>query len=623
MITSGWAGKRAVVNLRSQEVTVEEIPYDHLKTRVGGRGLNVSAMRERTEVGLDPFNPDSPFCLAVGPLAGSFSPCASALHLACRSPLTDPPTLGLTSVTGSAGPRLKLAGFDQLIVTGRSETPVVLLVEKGGVSFHDASDLWGSDAVAAQVTVQEQHGGRRTSVLSIGLAGENEVRFASVLADSAWPADGFGLGAVWGAKKLKAVAIRGTDTLRPVHGPLLREKGRDIRSAFAASPGIEALSRRGNFFLLDGLRSASLVSERNFTVAPDTSLRGWMTLSAYDRGFSGGPVGCFACPVHCGRYTAGEELSSRGIHFGGVHAEGVLALSARIGIRRWFDTLRVYHACIRLGLDPVAFGALTAWLTDGYSRGLLDTRLAGRSMAWNDAEFALYLAEIVARREGPGRFLGEGTLREARRAGGGADRILAHTAGVDSPGVDLRLSKGAALAAAVAPHEGDGWNSLRPPVLREHLALHPRLRELAGPSGESADFAVHWEGKARLLARTRALRCLAEMAGMCTLPLAGVFALEASDVAELLYAVTGETFSAGELVVAALDVMREETEVLLRDGMGLDLLKPPDRFYAEPVAEGPWAGAVLREGEFLAARSEYIMEMNRLEETSRAAVGSG
>jgi aldehyde:ferredoxin oxidoreductase len=494
---------------------------------------------------------------------------------------------------------MKLAGFDQILVRGRSERPVLLVVEDGAVRFRDATPFWGLDAVETHRAVQDALGDRDASVLTVGLAGENEVRFASVLADCAFIVAG-GFGALFGQKRLKAVAFRATGALRPAHPDLLREKAKDVRRSFARAKGITALKTGGTLYSIGEL--THLVPARNFT-NHDHRVGLWGV--DYARDHFAGPVGCFSCPVHCGRYTAGEELSSRGIHFGGLEIEGLLALSSRVGIHRWFDALRVYHSCVRGGLDPLAFGSLAAWLTDGYARGLLDTRRTGRIMAWDDVEQLLSLASTVARREGPGRFFGEGVYREARRMGGGAERILAHALGVDWPAVDPRLHRGTALAFATEPTD---WNSAR--ML---TALDP---------GRDGCMEVESDLAAKL-ARARILSCLAEMAGLCPLPFAVEQGLDAADVAELLFAVTGEEFTKDELRARAAAVLGLEMEGRVRDGLTADRFRPSDRFFAEAVPDGARAGAILIDGDFTADRGAYFEEIRRLRNAGEGSVQGG
>jgi aldehyde:ferredoxin oxidoreductase len=262
---------------------------------------------------------------------------------------------------------------------------------------------------------------------------------------------------------------------------------------------------------------------------------------------------------------------------------------------------------MKLGLDPGAFGALSAWLTDGYSRGLLDTRRTGRIIRWNDAERLKSLAETVARREGPGRYLGDGSFREARRAGGGAQRLLAQVAGVDWPGIDPRTHKGAALSFPTGHYRWDPMRSLECPISFQN-------REVRSDGG-IAGGASSWEGLARSLVRARILTVVAEMAGLCHLPVSLAPALDMTDVCELLYAVTGEVFSPSGLESKAARLLEEEMNLLVRDGVGMELLRPPERFFQEPVSEGPFRGEVLKEGDFVSARGLYYEEIRKLRDT--------
>ncbi len=621
LITNGWAGRRVVVNLHSREIDFEEIPHAHLRRWIGGRALNVLEIRQRTVPGLDAFNTDSPLCMAAGPLAGTLAPCSAALHLAARSPAAYPSTIAMAEIAGAAGPMLKLAGFDQIVILGESDKPVCLVVSDGTVEFRDASKYWGFDPASAAEAAKRESGKAVASVLSIGIAGENEVRFATVTADCSWPAEAPGLGAVMGARRLKAVVLAGSGPMRACHGPLLREKAKDVRHVFSRSEGIRALSRAGTLFPMDWIAGSGALAERNFNAFP--AGKPGLGTEEYLSRFKGLGTGCWSCPVDCGRFTGGEELTSQGIFFGGLRFEAAMSVALRLGLGRWIDVLKVCHECMKLGMDPASFASLAAWLTDCYERGMIDARRTGRVMAWGDVESVLAMAAATARREGHGRFFGEGSLREAKRSTDSAERLLPHVAGFDWPALDPRVFKGLSLSFATAPHDAGPLTSLACPALPGFLRFSPGLGKISGRESWDAGFAASWDGKAGLLAHARLLACAAQMAGVCRLPAEAAFAVSARDLAEMLYAVTGEEFDADGLIAAAAAVMAAEWDMMVKEGLGLDVLRPPARFFAEPVPEGPFAGEVLREKDFAGARGEYIDAVGRARGRGGESGGGG
>ncbi len=361
-MTKGWTGRRLRVDLGIQRAWTEEIAAEDLKSYKGGRGLNVAFFSREVPSSISPLSPEYPIAFAVGPLTGTLAPCSGWTSISTSSPLLHPSGYTHVSMPGHWGAQLKFAGFDQCIVQGRSERSVYIWIDGEKVRFEDGRSLWGKDTVETTVSIQEEKEDRMTEVLCIGPAGEKLLPFANLVNRFSWTADHVGLGYVFGAKNLKAIAIHGE---KPI---LLEAPDRflnlclALRERIRMDRTVSTLKETGTFFLLG--RNGGGLGIKNFSgVSQPDMEENWGDL--YGKKYLYGREGCFSCPIHCGRITQVE-----GNFFGGVHLEGAWSLGPRIGIMDWEGTLRLYRLCQKQGIDhpfsvlPLVFTILL--LTKGF-----------------------------------------------------------------------------------------------------------------------------------------------------------------------------------------------------------------------------------------------------------------
>ena len=202
----GWGGTILIVDLTREKVIKQPLEKEVAVKFLGGRGLNDYMLYKLVKPGIDPLSPDNVLCLANGALAGTVLPMTSRIHVSTLSPLTG--ILGDGSAGGDFAARLKHAGYDQIVITGRASKPVYIWIEDDDVEIRDASHLWGLTTDEMVEALRDEHGDD-IAVAGIGPAGEHLVRFASTIVDRFHSA-ARGTGAVWGSKNLKAIAVRGT-----------------------------------------------------------------------------------------------------------------------------------------------------------------------------------------------------------------------------------------------------------------------------------------------------------------------------------------------------------------------------------------------------------------------------
>ena len=383
---NGWTGKRLRIDLGLQKAWSEDIPTGDLRQWFGGRGLNASFFSQQLQSPVSLSSPENPIALAVGPLTGTLAPSSGWTSIASFSSLYAPSLYSFTRMPGNFGASLKGTGFDQYILSGKADRPIYLWIDGAKVKFEDASHLWGKETVETTVAIQEDKKDRSIEVLCIGPAGQEQLHFANVTHGLSWTGDHLGLGYLFGAKQLKAIAIRG---MKPVtfHDPkrflnlCLTLKNR-IQKDQKMRTAIE--KKRVGFLG----RQRETGTNKGNGGHPHDSENQW---ADFMKAYLSGQASCFACPVHCGRHTLPQEST-----LGGIHLEKAWQLGPRIGVYNGEWTLKLYHLCQTQGLDPFLTGSLLAGIMEGdENSSLLDEEPRPYDNIWDMGEKAFTLLHRI------------------------------------------------------------------------------------------------------------------------------------------------------------------------------------------------------------------------------------
>jgi aldehyde:ferredoxin oxidoreductase len=604
MTGCGWAHKRVRADLTTGEKRVEPLDLPLLKRWIGGRGLNAHTLYSETQAGTDPCGPENPLCFAVGPLSGTFAPCSGWFNTAAYSPMFYPPTYGEINVGGHWGPELKFAGYDQLIITGRSKNPVYLWIDDDHIEIRDARHLWGKNTRQTTLVIQEELGDRHVQVLCIGPAGENLVRFASLINSFSWVGERLGFGAVMGSKNLKAIAVRGSQTVNIAKPERFMETCSKAREKIALDPFIGRLAAEGTLFLLDVANRMGMGTYRNGRSGYAPHLEEVLNTAGYARRYLQGREGCFSCPINCGRYTSIRVGPFAGTHFGGPHIEATFALGPRIGVLQWDDTLKMIEMCQLSGLDVISTGAAISWAMECYEEGLLsDGDTGGIPFRWGDATGARGVIDLMSDRKGFGDLMAEGALRTATEIGRESERRVPHVKGLEEISIDPRIAVGSGLAYAVSTGDWDYLKGMTGLEYPQVMGLYPNVLEakLGGTPSPVTDL----EGKPELVTWSEENKALADHLGLCPFPHARFFSLEWRDLVDQLVACTGLDLHEGELEGIVAKTLTLERILTARDGYGRLEDTHIDRYFEEEVEAGPYGGARLERKRWEQALSEY------------------
>lgn len=437
---------RAWVDLGTKRVTTETLSEKETRFWGGERGLALPVLGSRLERETDPLSPENTLVVAAGLLNGLAFSGTCRYGVYAKSPLTG--ALGESEAGGTFGPALRAQGLDAIVFEGASEKPVYLWVENGTVTVHDASDLWGKTNRETFEALTARHG--RISALLVGPAGERLVRYACVINDLRHANGRTGLGAVFGSKRVKAVAAPAPKAIPPVVPERLKE-AQALFSGWKENPLAWALRETGTPAALGGLNALGILPTRNFregSFEEADRVNG----AAYNRDLLDGTHGCFACAIRCKRVP---KPGKRNVDtaYGGPEYETVGAFGPLCGCGDLSAAAKAHERCNAMGLDTISTGMTIAWLMEAVERGLIAPEKAGVG-GFGDTEGMLALVEAIASREGIGDVLAEGSKRASAILGFGKD-FLVEVKGQELPMHDPRGKAGVALGYVLAPGGAD------------------------------------------------------------------------------------------------------------------------------------------------------------------------
>ncbi|ACS90065.1 aldehyde ferredoxin oxidoreductase family protein [Thermococcus sibiricus] len=574
----GYMGKILRVNLTTGEIKVEELKEEDAKNFIGGRGFASKFLLEEIDPKVDPFSPENKLIFATGPLTGTTAPTGGRYMVITKSPLTG--FIASSNSGGFFGPELKFAGYDMLIIEGKADHPVYISIKDDDVEIKDASHLWGKRVGETTDKLLEEFGDKKARVACIGPAGEKLVRLANIINDKHRAAGRSGVGAVMGSKNLKAVVVRGTNQVeladKEKFMSVVKEKIKKIKENPITGGG---LPQYGTAVLVNIINENGLYPTYNFQTG--------VFKYAYEQ--SGEALvakylvrnhSCFACPIGCGRVSYHPAVGVTE----GPEYESIWALGATCGINDLASITIANHLCDEFGLDTISTGGTLAAAMELYEKGIIKQEELGDAppLRFGNSEVLHYYIEKIAKREGFGDKLAEGSYRLAESYG--HPEYSMSVKKQELPAYDPRGAEGHGVTYATSNRGGCHVRGymISPEILGVPVKLDPH------------DVS---EEKAKWVKIFQDLTAVIDSAGLC---LFTSFALGADDYAEMLNAATGFEFTTDEWLKAGERVWNLERIFNLKAGLipeKDDTL--PKRFLEEPMPEGPNKGHVVKLHEIL------------------------
>ncbi len=432
-MANGYMGKILFVDLAEKSCREETLSDEMCRDFMGGYGIAARILYERMKPNVDPLGPDNMLGFMTGPLTGTPTMCSGRFVVVAKSPLTG--TWGDSKCGGDFGPFLKFAGFDGVFFTGNSEKPVYLFIDNGKPELKDAADLWGKDCLETEDILKSAHG-KDASVACIGPSGEKLSLIAAIMNEKGRAAGRSGLGAVMGAKKLKAVAVRGNQKV-----PMADEdKAKELRRKW-----MKQLKGAGLTFSKYG--TAGLTESS--AMSGDSPVKNWVGSGPEDfpnaARISEDSVineqekkyGCWQCPIRCGGHMKAKEGRASVSHkpeYETLCMAGTLCLNDDLE-----SIIRFNDICNAYGIDTISAGSAIGFAIECYQEGILTKEDTGMELNWGDGDMIVALANKIVRREGIGDLLADGVRVAAEKLGKGSDRFAVHAQGQELPAHDPRF----------------------------------------------------------------------------------------------------------------------------------------------------------------------------------------
>ena len=453
-MVQGLANKILRVDLTQGRIWTEAPDEAFYRRYLGGAGVVAWYLLHEMPPGTPALAPENILVFATGPLTGTALPGGSRLCVGAKSPLSG--GIAKCEAGGFFGYELKRAGFDALVVQGRAAAPVYLWIKDGAVEIRDAGALWGRTVLQTQDAVEAELGERRVRIAAIGSAGEKLAAIACVMTDVRNAAGRGGLGAVMGSKNLKCVAVKGSTMPQPADRERFRDLARWMNSNFEGRGNATAFHELGTGADMAGGHAIGNLPVRNWSDGQfdDVAL---ITAQAVRDTYRVAMEGCPGCQIRCKKVVALETAAYRvDPRNGGPEYETLAAFGSFVGVSDLAAICRANELCSLHSLDTISLGGTIAFAMECFERGILTSAdTGGIELRFGNAEAMLRTIELIARREGFGDVLADGSRQAARRIGRGAEQFAMQVKGVEFGMHEPRLKQGLGLLYAVAPNGAD------------------------------------------------------------------------------------------------------------------------------------------------------------------------
>jgi len=560
-----YAGKVLFVDLTKGILNEETLPEDLYRSFIGGNGLGVRVLYEKMKGGTDPMGEESMVGFVVGSLTGTTAPGSGRHMLVAKSPLTG--TWAESNSGGSFGAELKSAGYDAVFFSGISPRPVYLLLKDGKTEIRDAAHLWGRDAYDTQDLLSDEFQDERMKISCIGPAGELMSLLAGVVSERGRMAARNGVGAILGAKRLKAFAVSGgVRRIKAEDPPQFKQAVRKFLTIIKNNEYAKGLAASGTGKDISLLVSMGNTPLKNWQLSGIESLPGISNLDGGNMDkYKVGNFGCYACPVSCGAIISQKEgpfaIKDR------MHRPEYQTLAALGGMLMNDNLEAVIKAndiCNRYGIDTMGVGGTIAMAMECYENGLIGKEdTDGIELTWGNAEAIVAMVEKVAKREGFGEALADGTQKAAERIGKGAEQFAVAVRGKSLAYHDPRMSPALGTANIADANPAHHMDSQITGMLAD-----------GAPIGDDPELKVSRDNPYASYAIGSAYHQLLNASGLCSL---FTIATTPPPIAELIAGAGGWDFGWKEAIATGRRILTLRQAFNAREGLTPDQFELPKR----------------------------------------------
>ncbi len=615
----GYNGKIIRVNLTDGTIRIEEPGEKFFRKYLGGRGIVSYYLLNEVPKHADPLGVDNKLIFSASITTGVPVPGFGRHSIGAKSPLTG--FYGESESGGFWGAELKFAGYESIIVEGRSEHPVYLSIRNESIEIRDARPLWGKETGETYDLIQEELAEPRLRTLIIGPAGENLVRVAGVAHDLSHYHGRTGMGAVMGSKNLKAVVVRGTNKLEFADPDKLKAIAKFFVKNFRDNADNHGQHNHGTSDYYFGAQAAGSLPTKNFTTGQFDELN--YTAEELHAKLKVRSDGCYACPLRCKQHFQAEEPYPIDQRYGGPEFETLAAFGSLCGVADMFAGPKAHELCNRLGLDTVSTGGIIAFAMECVENGLIGREeLGDLDLRYGNATAMLKMIEMIAYREGFGDTLAEGSKIAAERIGKGAEEFAMHVKGQEFAMAEPRAKFGVGLGYAVSPtgadhlqHEHDGaFDSALTGYSHSIDDPNSFLKALypMGILDPVPSLSLGGE-KVQLFTYLQHYWSLFECLDLCIFTFEPVRTLKVNHLVDVVAAVTGWDTSLFELMKVGERATTMTRAFNVKHGLTRKDDKLPGRLF-KAIEGGPLAGSKLDREEFEKALTLYYQMMGWTED---------
>ena len=543
----GYHGKILHVDLTHAKFEVEYPKDDFYRNYMGGSAIGLYYLLQNTPAQCEPFDPANTLTLSVSVLTGVPISGQSRLSAVAKSPLTG--AVGDSQSGGFFPARLKFAGFDAIVIHGRSEHPVYLWIHEGEAELRDATHLWGKVTGEVEDLIRAELGSEKVEVLQCGPAGERLVRYSALVHMCNRVNGRTGMGAVMGSKNLKAVVVAGKEK------PNIYDQSSLMKLTRWGVDNFKEL----NIFGLGLYGTAETIAWQNDVGGLPTrnwssgTFGGWQALDGRTMADTilKRRDTCHACSVRCKRVVEVQEDGYTVLaRYGGPEYETIAAFGTYCGINDLHAVAYANQLCNMYGVDSISCGGTIAWAMDCYEQGILSlSDLDGIDLRFGNSDAMLQIIEKIANRDGIGDLLAEGSAQAAKQIGGGAPDLVMTTKNQELPAHMPQTKRTLALIYAINPFGADHQSHEHDPSYR---SFPERMSEIglapSEPDQLEDDRTLNKE-KVRYALTTQYVYSFMDTIGVCQFVFGPAWQLySVNDLVNAVRAVSGWDFSMDELL---------------------------------------------------------------------------
>lgn len=594
MLKGGYMGKILRINLTNLSYSEENLTEEMAKNFIGGAGFGIKLLIDEVPAGADALSQENKLIFSTGPLTGTSAACASRMAIVGKSPLTG--AVGMSLSGGYFPAELKFSGYDIIIIVGKAEKPVYIYNNDGKISFRQAEKIWGMNIIDCQQTIKDDLSDQNVRIACIGPAGEKLSTIAGIFNERR-AAGRRGLGAVMGSKNLKAIAIRGSQSV-PEASPEAAKAARSCMNKAMKDSHVlyPAFSKLGTPMVVEATWGLGILPTKNYSATGEWDPVEGLGVDA-NNSLRVGSEHCYKCPVGCSQMKLVKEGPYAGT-LSDPEFESMYCFGSAVGVDNLNSVVKADRLCDELGLDTMSTGVVVGFAMELYEKGILDLNdTDGLELNFGNHDAMIKLITKIAYREGFGDILADGVKVAADKIGKNSDKYAMHIKGLEMPGYDVRGAKAHGLGMATS-YTGADHN--RGYAFQEIFGI---------PIPEAVDrFA--YEGKGKLTVWNQNVRSVTcDCAPMCAFILDMALPhIATQNTADMVNAVTGLNFTTDEVEKVGERLNNLARVFNIREGLTRKDDTLPERLMTEPIKAGGSKGQYIPKDKLDMMLDEYYSD---------------